>query len=67
LKLLTPDGSYVAKELRAQERLFAEYGPFGYCVIFMDANTTTKLWEREQRLKLIEFYHKLTRQFFEFS
>ncbi|KAI6215365.1 Patched-related protein 9 [Aphelenchoides besseyi] len=50
LKLLTPDGSYVAEELHAQERLFADYGAFCYCVIKTENLT---LYRRDERRGLI--------------
>ncbi|KAI6239062.1 Patched-related protein 9 [Aphelenchoides fujianensis] len=52
LKLLTPDGSYVSEELHAQERLFADYGAFCYCVVKTENLT---LFRRDERTQLIQF------------
>ncbi|KAI6235116.1 Patched-related protein 9 [Aphelenchoides besseyi] len=57
LKLLTPDGSYVAEELHAQERLFADYGAFCYCVIKTENLT---LYRRDERRGLIHLYNLFT-------
>ncbi|CAJ0579040.1 unnamed protein product, partial [Mesorhabditis spiculigera] len=56
LKQLTPDGSYVAKELESQERLFNNYGQFCFAVV----NTSEiNLGKTAQRKKLIHFYRTL--------
>jgi hypothetical protein len=58
LKLLTPDGSYVAEELHAQERLFADYGAFCYGVI---RTTNLTLYRQKERTEIIQLYNSLTR------
>ncbi|KAI1721484.1 patched family domain-containing protein [Ditylenchus destructor] len=57
LKLLTPDGSYVAEELRTQEIMFSEYGAFCFCIIY---TTNVSLNERSNRRKIISLYNNLT-------
>uniref|UniRef100_A0A1I7RZJ0 SSD domain-containing protein n=3 Tax=Bursaphelenchus xylophilus TaxID=6326 RepID=A0A1I7RZJ0_BURXY len=58
LKLLTPDNSYAALEIRAQERLFADYGAFCFAVI---KTKKLELHKSSERQKLLKFYSILTK------
>uniref|UniRef100_A0A1I8AKX7 SSD domain-containing protein n=1 Tax=Steinernema glaseri TaxID=37863 RepID=A0A1I8AKX7_9BILA len=57
LKTLTPDESFAADELRAQERLFTDYGAFCFAVIY---TKEIDLHDAQIRYELLELYKNLT-------
>ncbi|KAK6742194.1 hypothetical protein RB195_009828 [Necator americanus] len=57
LKLLAPFGSYAANELRAQERLFFDYGPYCFAVVYLHNRS---LSNPEERRKLLHLYDALS-------
>ncbi|TKR68699.1 hypothetical protein L596_030944 [Steinernema carpocapsae] len=57
LKTLAPDESFAADELRAQERLFSDYGAFCFAVIH---TKNVHLHDAQIRYDLLDFYHNLT-------
>lgn len=59
LKLLAPLGSYAADELRAQERLFFDYGPYCFAVVLLRNRSLTS---PEERRKLVLLYNALSRR-----
>ncbi|EPB76089.1 putative RepA leader peptide Tap [Ancylostoma ceylanicum] len=58
LKLLAPLGSYAAEELRAQERLFFDYGPYCFAVVLLRNRSLTN---PEERRRLLLLYNALSR------
>ncbi|VDO88597.1 unnamed protein product [Heligmosomoides polygyrus] len=58
LKLLAPTGSYVAEELRAEERLFDDYGTFCFAVVHLQNRSLAQSTERR---KLLALYKQLSR------
>ncbi|RCN51445.1 patched family protein [Ancylostoma caninum] len=52
LKLLAPLGSYAAEELKAQERLFFDYGPYCFAVVLLRNRSLTNPQERKNLLLL---------------
>ncbi|EYB83508.1 hypothetical protein Y032_0334g2843 [Ancylostoma ceylanicum] len=57
LKLLAPLGSYAAEELRAQERLFFDYGPYCFAVVLLRNRSLTN---PEERRRLLLLYNALS-------
>ncbi|CAJ0599531.1 unnamed protein product [Cylicocyclus nassatus] len=57
LKLLAPLGSYAAEELRAQERLFRDYGPYCFAVVHLQNKS---LGNPEERKRLLQLYDNLS-------
>lgn len=57
LKLLAPTGSYVAEELRAEERLFDDYGTFCFAVVHLQNRSLAQSTERR---KLLALYKQLS-------
>ncbi|KAL6726637.1 hypothetical protein Aduo_008589 [Ancylostoma duodenale] len=57
LKLLAPLGSYAADELRAQERLFFDYGPYCFAIVRLRNRSLTN---PEERKKLLLLYNALS-------
>ncbi|KIH67237.1 hypothetical protein ANCDUO_02433 [Ancylostoma duodenale] len=53
-----PLGSYAADELRAQERLFFDYGPYCFAIVRLRNRSLTN---PEERKKLLLLYNALSR------
>ncbi|PIO76691.1 hypothetical protein TELCIR_01207 [Teladorsagia circumcincta] len=58
LKLLTPSGSYLADFLRAEERLFKEYGLYCFAVVRL---RNWSLIDPNERRRLLALYDDLSR------